>query len=235
MIRVPRRLAPLGVYRTDPEDERLRKATLTLAVTLMETGGQNTPRLPWRRRRRGRTDAHPSLRITPAGWVSYMRTIYVGVDRALGRATGVDPKDAMKVRFTRDHVDAIGKDLPAYDAFDIGAFVCSPALFDAVEKATDTGDSSLAGAVQVLADTGAARPLSLADQEWWFDVDTPTDHLHGSRHLFRGTGKPLDGPVAAHVNRTVSQRLVTPVLLAPSHRSPRTRSRSEVVHTGHAV
>ena len=139
--------------------------------------------------------------------------LYVGVDRALGRATGVDPTDAMKVRFTGDHVDAIGKDLPAYDAFDIGAFVCSAALFDAVEKATDTGDSSLAGAVQVLADTGAARPLPLADQEWWFDVDTPTDHLRGSRHLFRGTGKPLDGPVAARVNRTVSQRLVTPVLL----------------------
>jgi phosphoglycolate phosphatase-like HAD superfamily hydrolase/phosphatidylglycerophosphate synthase len=75
------------------------------------------------------------------------------------------------------------------------------------------GDSTLAGAIQVLADAGVARALPIGDGEWWFDVDTRRDHRNGSRHIFRATGKPLDGPIAARLNRTISQRVVTPALL----------------------
>ena len=61
----------------------------------------------------------------------------------------------MKVRIVDGYIRAIGKQLAVYDAFDVGAFVCGPALFDAVEKAAAGGDSSLAGAIQVLADAGS--------------------------------------------------------------------------------
>ncbi|MGH7910478.1 MAG: HAD hydrolase-like protein, partial [Candidatus Dormibacteraceae bacterium] len=73
---------------------------------------------------------------------------------------------------------------------------------------------SLAGAIQVLADAGGARALALGDEAWWFDVDTPRDHRKGSRYLLRATGKPLDGAIAAHLNRAISQRVLTPALLA---------------------
>ena len=139
--------------------------------------------------------------------------VVVAVDRSLGRAAGVDPADAMKVRLTGDRVEAIGKMLPAYDAFDVGAFVCSAAVLDAVEEVAASGDTAFAGAVQVLAGRGTARALPLEDDEWWFDVDTPTDYRRGSRYLFRSTGKALDGAVATRLNRAVSQRFVTPVLL----------------------
>ncbi len=139
--------------------------------------------------------------------------VIVAVDRSLGRATGVDPADAMKVRLAGDRVVAIGKVLPAYDAFDVGAFVCSAAALDAVEEVAACGDTAFSGAVQVLADLGTARALPLEDDEWWFDVDTPTDFRRGSRYLFRSTGKALDGAVATRLNRAVSQRFVTPVLL----------------------
>ena len=140
--------------------------------------------------------------------------ILVAVDTRLGRAAGVDPGDAMKVRIADGGIRAIGKQLAVYDAFEIGAFVCGPALFDAVETAVAAGDSSLAGAIQVLADAGVARALTIGDEEWWFDVDTPRDHRNGSRYVLRGTGKPLDGPIAARLNRALSQRVVTPALLA---------------------
>lgn len=140
--------------------------------------------------------------------------VLVAVDTGLGQAAGVDPGDAMKVRIADGRIRAIGKQLAVHDAFDIGAFVCGPALFDAVETSVAAGDSSLAGAIQVLADAGAARALPIGDDEWWFDVDTPRDHRNGSRHVFRVTGKPLDGAVAARLNRTLSQRVVTPALLA---------------------
>jgi choline kinase/phosphoglycolate phosphatase-like HAD superfamily hydrolase/phosphatidylglycerophosphate synthase len=139
--------------------------------------------------------------------------VVVVVDRSLGRAAGVDPADAMKVRLTGGRVEAIGKMLPAYDAFDVGAFVCSAAVLNAVEEAAASGDTSFAGAVQVLAGIGTARALTVEADEWWFDVDTPTDYRRGSRYLFRSTGKALDGAVATRLNRTVSQRLVTPLLL----------------------
>jgi len=139
--------------------------------------------------------------------------VVVGVDSSLGEAVGVDVGDAMKVQLSGDRVDALGKTLDEYDAFDVGAFVAGPALFDAVEKASSRGDSSLAAAVQVMADAGAARSLALLGDEWWFDVDTAMDYRRGNRFLFRGTGKQLDGAVAARVNRTMSQRLVTPALL----------------------
>src|SRR3954471_5784546 len=140
--------------------------------------------------------------------------VLVAVDPRLGRAAGGDPGDAMKVRIADGGVRAIGKQLAVYDAFDVGAFVCGPALFDAVEVAVAADDSSLAGAIQVLADAGVARALSIGDEEWWFDVDTPRDHRNGSRHLLRATGKPLDGAIAARLNRALSQRVVTPALLA---------------------
>ena len=140
--------------------------------------------------------------------------VLVAIDTELGRAAGVDPGDAMKVRIADGCVRAIGKQLAVYDAFEVGAFVCGPALFDAVEMAVAAGDSSLAGAVQVLADAGVARALPIGEEAWWFDVDTPRDHRNGSRHVLRVTGKPLDGAIAARLNRTLSQRVVTPVLIA---------------------
>ena len=140
--------------------------------------------------------------------------VVVAVDRALGRATGVDPGDAMKVRLSGERVKAIGKTLPAYDAFDVGAFVCTAAVLDTIKDVAERGETSLAGAVQELAGFGRARALPLEDDEWWFDIDTPTDYRRGSRYLFRSTGKPLDGAVATRLNRTASQRFVTPALLS---------------------
>jgi choline kinase len=140
--------------------------------------------------------------------------VLVAVDPRLGLATGVDPGDAMKVRLADGYVRAIGKQLSVYDAFDVGAFVCGPAMLGAVENAVAVGDSSLAGAIAVLAEAGVARALPLRNDEWWFDVDTPRDHRNGSRHVLRVTGKPLDGAVATRLNRRLSQRVVTPALLA---------------------
>lgn len=139
--------------------------------------------------------------------------VVVAVDRTLGRATGVDAADATKVALTGMRVADIGKELAAFDAFDVGAFVAGPALLDAVAAASAAGDSSLSGAVRDLAGVGRARAMPLHEGEWWFDVDTPEDRRRGNRYLYRGTGKPHDGAVAARVNRVLSQRIVTPVLL----------------------
>lgn len=138
--------------------------------------------------------------------------VLVGVDDRLGQEGTLDVDDAMKVRVRGGRIEAIGKCLTDYDAYDVGAFACSVGLFDAVELAASRGDSSLAAAIQVLADRGAADVLPIGDAHW-FDVDTPADHRNGARRLFGAMGKPLDGAVAARLNRRLSQRVVTPLLL----------------------
>jgi choline kinase/phosphoglycolate phosphatase-like HAD superfamily hydrolase/phosphatidylglycerophosphate synthase len=146
--------------------------------------------------------------------------IAVFVDQSLGEAVGIDADDAMKVRLDGTRVREISKTLPDYDAYDIGAFVCSPAIFDAIETMSARGDTSLAGAVQLLASKGSARAIEVLDGEWWFDVDTPRDLRNGSRFLLRGTGKALDGAVATKVNRVLSQRVFTPALLRVPNLTP---------------
>ncbi|MCX7619485.1 MAG: NTP transferase domain-containing protein [Acidimicrobiales bacterium] len=153
------------------------------------------------------------VRVRPA-------EVLVFVDRLLGRAVGVDTEDAMKVTLEENRVCSVSKDLPVYDAFDVGAFVCTQAIFEAIEIAMRRGDSSLAGAIQVLASRGQAQAVEVKESEWWFDVDTPRDLHNGARFLLRGAGKALDGALAARVNRVLSQRVVTPVLLRAGHLTP---------------
>jgi choline kinase/phosphoglycolate phosphatase-like HAD superfamily hydrolase/phosphatidylglycerophosphate synthase len=140
--------------------------------------------------------------------------VLVAVDTRLGLAAGADPNNAIRVRIADGCIRAIGEQLTVYDAFGIGAFVCAPALFDAVEMSVGAGDSSLAAAIQKLADAGVARALPIGDDDWWFDVDTPRGYRNGSRHVFRAAAKPLDGTIAVRLNGVFSQWVVTPALLA---------------------
>jgi 1L-myo-inositol 1-phosphate cytidylyltransferase / CDP-L-myo-inositol myo-inositolphosphotransferase len=140
--------------------------------------------------------------------------ILVAVDAPLARAAGTESGDAMKVRLADGRIRAIGEQLTAYDAFGIGAFVCGPALFDAVEISVAAGDPSLVAAIQLLAARGVVRALPIGDGEWWFGVDSQRDLRKGGRHVLRAAAKPLDGTIAVRINDILSQRVVMPTLLA---------------------
>lgn len=159
--------------------------------------------------------------VFSAGLLSRLRRLpvadgeaIVAVDRTLGEATSVDRRDATKVCLDDGRVTAIGKELDVYDAFDVGAFVCGHGFFTAAARAAESGTATVTAAVEVLVGEGAARAVELTADEWWADVDTPSDRRRVHRHLLRGTGKALDGAVAARLNRVLSQRVTTPALLA---------------------
>ena len=137
--------------------------------------------------------------------------VLVAVDTGARSGGGVDPGDAMKVRIADGRIQAIGGNR-GIRRLRRRRLRLRPGP---VRRRRDGGRRrrpSLAGAIQV-AGAGVARALPIGD-EWWFDVDTPRDHRNGSRHVLRVTGKPLDGAIAARLNRTLSQRVVTPALLA---------------------
>ncbi len=132
--------------------------------------------------------------------------VLLAVDREPG--PHIDLEDATKVRLDRDgRITAIGKGLDGYDAIDTGAFLCTPALFDALEEALRAGDGSLSGGVRALARRGRVRAVDVTGR-FWIDVDTPQALRTAERLLLRQLRqKPTDGPVARHLNRPLSIRL----------------------------
>jgi choline kinase len=83
-----------------------------------------------------------------------------------------DMEDATKVLCARDYIVGIGKQLPLYNAVDTGMFLCSPAVFSALERATVDGDCSLSDGMRLMARAGKLRAFDIGDALWQ-DVDTP--------------------------------------------------------------
>ena len=128
--------------------------------------------------------------------------VVVAVDRR--PPEGLDLEDATKVRLEGDRVVEIGKCLPSYDAIDMGAFLCSPRIFDALEQTRE--DGSLTAGVRYLAQQNRAKALDVSGT-FWFDVDTPEALRAAERALLRQLPKPTDGPVSRYLNRPISTRL----------------------------
>ena len=117
-----------------------------------------------------------------------------------------------RVRLDGTHIVDIGTGIARFDAYDTGAFLCSPNLFDALEESIGDGDSTLSGGVRRLAARGMARAVDVSGH-YWVDVDTPADADAARALLYATLVKPHDGFVARTINRRLSLGLLTPLLL----------------------
>ncbi len=96
--------------------------------------------------------------------------IILAVDRRTDGHAYVDLDDVTRVRDADGLIAAIGKSISEYNAFDTGAFLCTPALFEALETSRGRGDDSLSGGIRVLAERGKARTWDTGGL-FWIDVD----------------------------------------------------------------
>jgi 1L-myo-inositol 1-phosphate cytidylyltransferase len=96
--------------------------------------------------------------------------VILAVDHKLDCIFDLD--DATKVVRIGDHITRIGKNLTSYDAIDTGMFLCTPAVFDALETATKDGDCSLSDGMQYMASHRKLRAYDIEDAVWQ-DIDTP--------------------------------------------------------------
>jgi choline kinase len=94
----------------------------------------------------------------------------LAVDRKLESIFDMD--DATKVRCVGDYIIDIGKELTRFDAVDTGMFLCTPAIFTALERATVNGNCSLSDGMRLLATNRKLRAFDIGDAIWQ-DVDTP--------------------------------------------------------------
>src|SRR3954470_17393989 len=136
----------------------------------------------------------------------------LAVDHAVSAAGGVDLDDVTRVRTEGRLVRDIGKGISTFDAFDTGAFVCTSGVFDALREAVAAGETSLSAGMRRLADQGRLERCDVTGARW-VDVDTRRDLRMASRWLLAGGGKERDGAVAK-VNRVLSGRVITPLLLS---------------------
>ena len=102
--------------------------------------------------------------------------------------------------------------ISSFDAFDTGAFLCTHGVFDALRDAIAAGETSLSAGMHRLADQGRLECCDVTGARW-VDVDTRGDLRMASRWLLAGGGKERDGAVAK-VNRVLSGRVITPLLLS---------------------
>jgi choline kinase/phosphatidylglycerophosphate synthase len=136
----------------------------------------------------------------------------------------IDMEDVTRVKveddgsMERKKIRDIGKGLADFNGFDTGIFLCSPAIFRALEQSKEKdGDTTLSGAIRILAAEGRANAILM--DGFWIDVDDPAAFQKAEQALLKRLGdKPNDGPVARYLNRPLSvpisrylvQRDVTP-------------------------
>lgn len=77
-------------------------------------------------------------------------------------------------------VTAIGKGLASWQALDAGAFICSPAIWDAVAAAP--GDCGLSDIFAVLVRDGRLDTVDISGR-FWYDIDTAADLDEAERLL----------------------------------------------------
>ena len=149
--------------------------------------------------------------IDPSLIAKFLRTcpqdgeISLAVDR--DKVGVFDVEDVTKVVLSGGRVVRIGKTLDEWDAADTGVFLCTRALFDALERAKTQGRHSLSDGVSQLA---AARKVAAVDVtgEDWIDVDTPETLREARRRLLGNLTKGgEDGYVSTYLNRPISTRL----------------------------
>jgi len=115
----------------------------------------------------------------------------------------IDIEDVTKVLVKKDRIMDIGKNIPEYNAFDTGAFLCTPAIFPAIEKSIANNDSSLSGAIKVLAQEKQAHVLDIQGK-FWLDIDDEAAIKKARQQMIKQLTKSSDGPVSKYLNRPIS-------------------------------
>lgn len=98
-------------------------------------------------------------------------TVTLGVDFNVDRPLN-DLEDVTRVKCSGGSIEHIGKVIRDFNALDTGLFLCTPAIFDALEESQANGDDSISGAMNVLARRNKARAFDIQDRVW-IDVDDP--------------------------------------------------------------
>ncbi len=141
--------------------------------------------------------------------------VVLAVDRKIDTNHLVDHDDVTKVYVEGGYIRDIGKKIEKFNAFDTGAFLCTPAIFDAIEKSIkENGDSTLSGGMRVLAKNKKALALDIGDA-FWIDVDDENAYKKAENYLLGKLNKKSDGPISRFINRPISKFITKYIVKLP--------------------
>ena len=145
--------------------------------------------------------------------------VMLAVDYNVEKNGLVNVDDVTKVLVEDNRILDIGKNIKNYNAYDTGIFLCSPALFSAIEESVHSGDSSLSGGIRVLARKGKAKAFDIKD-DYWIDVDDEETFKKAEDMLLATLKKTTDGPISRYLNRPISTRITRHLIrtsITPNH------------------
>ena len=119
----------------------------------------------------------------------------------------IDMEDVTKVHIKEGYILNIGKTIDNFNGFDTGIFLCTPAIFEALERACKIhNDTTLSAAMRGLAENKCAK--SVQTKGFWIDVDDEKAHQKAEKTLLDSLrGKSNDGPISHWLNRPISTRI----------------------------
>jgi len=145
--------------------------------------------------------------------------VILAVDYNIKTNKLVDVNGVTKVLVEDSRILNIGKNIKKYNAYDTGIFLCSPAIFSAVEESIHNGDSSLSGGIRVLASKGKAKTFDIKD-DYWIDVDDEKTFKKAENKLLDTLKKTSDGTISRYLNRPISTMITRRLLrtnITPNH------------------
>lgn len=137
--------------------------------------------------------------------------VMLAVDYNIKTNKLVDVNDVTKVLVEDNRILDIGKNIKKYNAYDTGIFLCSPAIFSAIEESLHNDDSSLSGGIRVLASKGKVKAFDIKD-DYWIDVDDEKTFKKAESKLLDTLKKTSDGPISRYLNRPISTRITRHLL-----------------------
>lgn len=134
--------------------------------------------------------------------------VIIAVDSNIDSNNLVDINDVTKVSVSNGQVIDIGKNITQYSAYDTGIFLCSPAIFTAIESSImHYNDSSLSGGIKILSKERKVKVFDIKKDNFWIDIDDERSFQKAERCLMNKLKKPTDGPVSRYFNRPLSIRI----------------------------
>jgi choline kinase len=101
-----------------------------------------------------------------------------------------DEEDATKVRLRKGRITGLGKELPTWDAVDMGCFLLDGRIFEALKGVGRPEETSVTAGMKGLLAEGLLAAVDLRGVPW-VDVDTPRDREEAER-IFGARG-PFGG------------------------------------------
>lgn len=93
-----------------------------------------------------------------------------------------DLADATKVAIRDGRVTDIGKMITVYNAIDTGIFLCTRAIFEALETAVARGKETLSDGIREIARCRRMEAMDIGDL-FWQDIDDEASRLLGEKRL----------------------------------------------------